>query len=194
MRRRSLLAPMLIGVLMLAGCSAPSTPAPTVPTVAAIGTPTPTPAQAAAKSARGLLIKHVGDPFGVTDSKNNQLATFVVTGITVDPECTAEYSKSPENGHFVRLDVQGETTAGYQPGDVPLNPAMFDAVADNGTTFNGDLGTFAAYSCIDDADTFPSDLGAGQKASGSIILDVPTASGVLLYPSAGKGWEWSYPQ
>jgi len=69
------------------------------------------------------------------------------------------------------------------------------AVADNGTTFNGDLGSFPAFMCFGDAERFPSALGPGEKATGKIVLDVPTATGVLIHKQGFMpiGWEWEYP-
>ena len=40
---------------------------------------------------------------------------------------------------------------------------------------------------------------AGEKTSGKIIFDVPTAEGVIILPellepaSDNNGWEWAYP-
>lgn len=69
------------------------------------------------------------------------------------------------------------------------------AIAENGTTFNGNVFTGAAYVCLDDAERFPSALGPGEKATGKIILDVPTPKGVLVHQQGfmPTGWEWAYP-
>ncbi|WP_345310938.1 hypothetical protein [Kocuria gwangalliensis] len=47
--------------------------------------------------------------------------------------------------------------------------------------------------------TVPVDVNAGEKTSGKIIFDVPTAEGVIILPellepaSDNNGWEWAYP-
>ncbi|KIC66312.1 hypothetical protein RM50_12320 [Pseudarthrobacter phenanthrenivorans] len=69
------------------------------------------------------------------------------------------------------------------------------AVADNGTTFNGDLSTYPAFTCFTAAERFPSALGPGEKATGMLVVDVPTATGVLVHKQGFMplGWEWEYP-
>lgn len=69
------------------------------------------------------------------------------------------------------------------------------AIAANGTTFNGDLMSFESIMCLPEAENFPSALGPGEKATGKIILDVPTPTGVLVHKQGfmPTGWEWQYP-
>jgi hypothetical protein len=54
----------------------------------------------------------------------------------------------------------------------------------------------AAYSCMDDDDTFTSDaFGPAQMYVGTVVVDVPEAAGTLLFsPSWGQtgGWEYSF--
>lgn len=190
-----------IAALLLAGCGGSPQSSPTAPTVDPAGSQsagtTPSTAAAGAKSSRGNLVKKAGEGASVTD-KENTVASFVVNSITVDPECTGASAAPAQNGHFVVLDVSMETAPELAES---VNPEFglagygWKAVADNGTTFNGDLGTFEAFMCFDDAERFPSALGPGEKATGKIVLDVPTPTGVLVHKQGfmPTGWEWEYP-
>lgn len=110
--------PALLAVLVLTGCTAGGaaeagpTPTATIPDVTPVPTPTPDAGglnSNGARSERGSLIKTVGQQFGVGNDPANPEANFVVTAITVDPACTGPNAKAPENGHFVKLDITGET-------------------------------------------------------------------------------------
>lgn len=189
--------------LALTGCTSTSAVPLSSPAVEEAGpsepavseTPTPSPTTDTAMSARGNLIKNIGDPFGVTSEAGEQLATFVVTGITVDPPCTSDYASAPENGHFVKLDIQGETFPEFTAGDMLLNEGIFKVIAENGTTFNGYVGSGAAFGCLNPEERFPSTFGPAERMSGSLVLDVPTPTGVIVADNFGLGgWEWVYPQ
>lgn len=200
--KKSLLT-LPVVALLLAGCSGSPGSGPTAPTVepaAGSKTESATPSATAAsgsKSARGNLIKKVGEGASVTD-KDKTVASFVVNSISVDPACTGTSAAPAKNGHFVVLDVSMETAPELAES---VNPQFglagygWKAVADNGTTFNGDLGTFEAFMCFSDAERFPSALGPGEKATGKIVLDVPTPTGVLVHKQGfmPAGWEWEYP-
>lgn len=209
----------VIGIASLTGCSS-STPQLNAPTVEAAGptneatdAPSPAPTTTAAplapsetptatepaeskeptKSSRGNLVKQVGDSFGAYDPDDPEAeATFRVTGLSVDSGCTASDPEKAENGHFLRLDIEGE-----------VSPAMVDGfffgpwkvIAENGTTFNGDVETFAAFICLKDSEVLPSTVGPGERVTGSIVLDVPTSSGFVILLNDGlTGWEWEFPQ
>ena len=43
----------------------------------------------------------------------------------------------------------------------------------------------------------PSTIGPGERATGKVILDVPSTEGILVYNEAmdsSLGWEWEIPQ
>lgn len=189
--------------LLLAGCGGSPQSTPTAPTVepatsnqTASASPT-TSADGGAKSSRGNLVKKVGEGASVTD-KDKTVASFVVNSIEVDPQCTGTSAAPAENGHFVALDVSMETAPELAES---VNPQFglagygWKAIADNGTTFNGSLSSFSAFMCFPDAERFPSALGPGEKATGKIVLDVPTPTGVLVHQQGfmPAGWEWEYP-
>ena len=95
------------------------------------------------------------------------------------------------------------------PYGTPTDPALAESVnpqfglasyawktiAANGTTFNGYLMSFESVTCLPEAGNFPSALGHGEKATGKIILDVPTPTGILVHKQGfmTAGWEWQYP-
>lgn len=49
--------------------------------------------------------------------------------------------------------------------------------------------------CLPEAENFPSAPGPGEKATGNIILDVPTPTGTLVHKQGFTTvrWEWQYP-
>ena len=149
-----------------------------------------------AKSSRGNIVKKPGDGASVTDKGKTVQVSHRL--IKVDAKCPGKYASKPENGHFVALDVSMETIPELAQSVNPqfgLAGYAWKAIAANGTTFNGNVFTGAAYMCLDDAARFPSALGPGEKATGKIILDVPTTSGVLVHQQGfmPTGWEWAYP-
>jgi hypothetical protein len=185
-------------VFALAACSV-STPPPPAPEVDAAGPSSapdtePTPTQTAAPtSERGNLVKNIGDTFSITPEDSDEiLAAFTVTGITVDPECTGEFAEEAENGHLVKIDIEGQTEPTMTDGDFYFGG--WRVIAENGTTFNGNTSTVATYSCLPDEQLLPVSIGPGERVAGSVVLDVPTASGVVVLPIVGNnGWEWVYP-
>lgn len=189
---------------LLTACGGSPQSAPTAPVVdpatssqTAEGASPTTAVASGTKSVRGNLVKKVGEGASVTD-KDKTVASFVINSIQVDPQCTGTSAAPAKNGHFVALDVSMETAPELAES---INPQFglagygWKAVADNGTTFNGDLGSFEAFMCFPDAERFPSALGPGEKATGKIVLDVPTPAGVLVHKQGfmPAGWEWEYP-
>lgn len=64
---------------------------------------------------------------------------------------------------------------------------------ENGTTFNGDPWSIAAISCQNDAERSPRTVGPVERVAVAVILDVPTAHGVIVWePEPGLSWEWSF--
>lgn len=196
---KKLAIPLLATALILAGCAATgptassektASPAPS-PVVTPVPTPTPT---GPAKSVRGNLIKAVGQPFYLGDpSKGQQVATFVVNAITVDFECTNPYATAPTNGHFVKLDITGETTAALAPSQFFLAGGSWKVITDSGTTVNADPWNAASNSCLNQGERIPNVVGPGEKVAGSLVLDVPTPHGtIVLTEGAGTAWEWAY--
>lgn len=205
-----------VAALILAGCSGSPQGTPSAPTVepattvsgsppGALTTPTVEPATAspsapsgAQKSARGNLIKRPGDGATVTNANGALLASFVVKSIQVDAPCTGQFAMPAENGHFVLLEIDVETTAALA--DAPIKQFSlagygWKTIAPNGTTVNNNTITGPAFMCLTDGEQLPSALGPGEKATGKVVLDVPNPSGILVHKPAfmQAGWEWEYP-
>lgn len=192
-----------IAAILLAGCAGTPQSAPVAPTVepatgaSSAAAASDSPAVNGTKSTRGNLVKTVGEGASVTD-KDKTVASFVVNSIQVDAPCTNQYAQPSENGHFVALNVSMETDPALAESVNPqfgLAGYAWKAVAENGTTFNGDIMTASSFMCLNDEERLPSALGPGEKATGTLILDVPTATGVLVHKQGfmPAGWEWEYP-
>ncbi|MET3203942.1 UNVERIFIED_ORG: hypothetical protein ABIB21_000718 [Arthrobacter sp. UYEF13] len=122
----------------------------------------------------------------------------MINSIQVDLPCTNKYAQPSKNGHFVALNVSMETDPALAESVNPqfgLAGYAWKAIASNGTTFNGDIMTASSFMCLNDEEKFPSALGPGEKATGTIVLDVPTPTGVLVHKQGfmPAGWEWEYP-
>lgn len=204
---KSITALTLTALLGLAACSTEpgSADAPDVAAAAeaepsATATESKAPADEPKKSKRGNLIKEIGQGAGTfnPDTKD-QLATFVVNAIEIDPVCTDPYSaeRPPENGHLIALDVSIETFPALGETDYPyfnLNPASMKVIAPNGTTSNANLSSSAAWTCFDDSQVIPvNGLGPAEKVTGKIVLDSEVASGTLVITEGGlSGWEYEF--
>ena len=195
-----MLAAALFVVVALSGCggSAEDPGLTAEPVDLATDSSTPTATQAP-RSDRGNLIKQVGEPAGnrVAEGSDEWALKFTVTGIEVDPQCTAEYAVPAVNGHLVAISI--EATTGPEPkfSEILYNGVTFDAnrwkaIASNGTTVNS-ITSNATYSCLEQAESLPMHIGAAEKVTGKVILDVPDAAGTLVYSDYGStGWEWAY--
>jgi len=170
------------------------------PSAAPISTPKPTPTEDKSLSSRGNLIMTAGTFGTISDQYTKTLqAKFAVNSIT-PIECTPpQYGsvRAPENGTIIAIDVTAETTPELAQDTNPnfsISSYDFKFIAENGTTFNGNLGTVATYSCIPDAEQFPSrGLGPNEKVTAKVILDVPAPHGVLVMKgNYGKGFEYTF--
>ncbi|MCC9197762.1 DUF4352 domain-containing protein [Arthrobacter sp. zg-Y820] len=186
------------------GSPSAAVPSPNVESLAP-STPTPSASPEGKKSSRGNIVKAFAEPAVITDlSSDKPIVTFTVNSITADVPCTGPYPSAVENGNIVVLDVTIETSpelasdeAGYDVFD--MNPSMFKFVGANGTTFNGDLGTQGAYSCLPDEQQVGANgggVGPGEKVTGKIALDLPEKTGTLVFKSylvsGSGGWEWAF--
>ncbi|WP_202380873.1 hypothetical protein [Leucobacter chromiireducens] len=153
---------------------------------------TPSPAV----SKRGNLIKRVGERGGIGDSEPLEVE-FLVTGITVDPECTGEYPQPSKNGHFVKLDFEVATSSEAQ-GEFGF--AFWKWIRPDGTTANADPGQDGnGYMCLAAGEQLPHYIGPGESVTGSVVLDVADPEGTLVAQPAYAGstgswtWEWAVP-
>lgn len=207
MHRTAAAIALTLAAIALAGCTASpeekpeAAPELSIEPAVPTETPEPTPTPERNESPRGNLIKSIGEPFGYADPDNLDdkfgTAQFVVRSIVVDPECTGPMPEASEHGHFVRIDIEGETTpkiADTINGGLIMDAFSWKAIAENGTTFNGDLNSFAAQQCLAEEEMLPRNIGPAERVAGAVILDVPTPKGVaILEEPIGGSWEWAYP-
>lgn len=203
MNRLQALSVSAVVCLTLVGCSsAGSAPQATAPNVEGA---TPTSAQTSddqERTPRGNLAKEIGEPFGIhTEEKPDQnVVTYVVKNIDVDPECTNPYPQEPEHGRFIAVDMEVETAADPEFTEVmqiPVSPSArsFKMIDANGTTVNS-VSSGPSYGCLNQSEMMPSQVGAGERATGKIILDVPSVEGTLIYSESvmsDGGWEFDIP-
>ena len=193
---------------ILAGCSAapvtadPSHLPDTAPVATDTPTPTPTETQAGADfgerviNDRGNLVKEIGQLAGVSLADHDDVlaAQFAVTDVVVDIPCTDEYADAPQNGHFIGIHLNVETTpelAQDEIGTLSFGQWGWLGFDADGKRVNDPVGN--ALWCMTATDQLPTDIGPGQSVSGWIVLDKPTTSGsVALTMGAANGWEWSY--
>lgn len=197
---------IVAGLIVLAGCGAvaPPSPAPTVEPAGPSASPadqsgeTTSEPDAPSRSERGNLVKEVGETFGYGPSEAApfDVAAFRVTNIEAEASCSTEHAEEPRNGHFVRFDIEGETSANLHDavgGDLFLGADSWKVIAENGTTFNGDVASLPAWTCLEDVDMLPVKIGPAERVAGSVVLDVPTSTGIaILDPFGGGGWEWTF--
>jgi hypothetical protein len=185
----------ILAVLALTACgssvaSSSATQTPVPPASSAQQTAPPT--LAADKSPRGNTIKKIGDTSEFKGSDNDPaMGTFAVTKIE-DLTCTQPYAPKPTNGKLIGLTIDLETKpelAQQTPPQVFLSSMSFKYIADNGTTFNGNLATGASFMCLPADQIIASSFGPAEKAHGIMVLDVPSSGGVL---TIGKV-EWKLP-
>lgn len=123
----------------------------------------------------------------LSNEAGEEVASFVFKSIEPGT-CTEEFASEPENGPilFVTMQVQVAPQKGEEfPLTLNTDPFAFGYVSPEGTTFNGDMGTMATYSCLAESETIPSTIGQGEKATGVIVLDAPDDSGSLVYTPDG---------
>lgn len=194
-------------VLTLVGCSAaPASDSGKMPDTAPVASPSSTPETTPTEesefgervmNSRGNLVKELGQLAGTTGMVDDDLTTsrFAVTDIVLDPECTSGFSDAPQNGHYLGIHLNIETTPELADEAFPwVSFSSYDwqAYDAEGKRLNDPNGN--AWSCFDSTQTLPVQIGPGQSVSGWIVLDVaaPTGSVVLAMGGSPTGWEWAY--
>ncbi|MHA7209706.1 hypothetical protein [Arthrobacter sp. MDT1-65] len=162
-------------------------------------TPSPKKTEDENLSSRGHLIMPSGAFGTISDAYPGDLqAKFSVNSIA-PIECTGENAAyyPPENGTMIALDLVVETSPELAQSTNPnfrLSGYDFKYIAENGTTFNGNLSTAATYGCIDDSLIFPSaGMGPNEKVTAKLLLDVPAPTGTLvMLGNNGRGFEYTF--
>lgn len=200
MKKTMTVAATLAAGLLLSSCGSSTATGPLAPSVAPAAAETaatnnvPTPT-APSRSDRGNLIKDVGVAAS-SSIDGEEIVSFVVSSIEVDPVCSGALAEPAQNGHFVVMSLEAQTTAALAKDVNPqfsFSSGNWKVIAENGTTQNQFASSQASFSCLDDAERFPISMGPAEKATGKIVLDVVSPSGTLvLHSGSGAGWEWSY--
>lgn len=150
------------------------------------------------KSRRGNLVKKVGDVAAIKTKTGKTIASWTLTKIDTAPECDADRDK-PTNGHYVTLsfDVETADASTDTEQDLPLtlgSPAVWRYYLKDGTQWSGNpAGDYGAGCIADGNELLPGTIGAGTKASGTVVFDLPSTDGILVYDggSFSGGWEYS---
>jgi hypothetical protein len=149
---------------------------------------------------RGNVVVEVGEEVPIAAEGDTATATMTIDAVEVDAPCDPAYGtvETPENGHFVRLDIRAATAPVTGPptgvSDPTISDSSFSFIGPDGVTFNGSLGTYAAFACLPDERQLPSQLGPGQQFAGSVLLDVPAPTGTLIMSDhfGSSGWVWAF--
>lgn len=146
-------------------------------------------------SRRGNLIKSVGQPGGIVNADGAVTVTFTLTEIESNFACTSDMADPPQNGQYLALSFDVETTELLEPGETfAMTDWDFTLFGEDGTRENDSTGN--AMWCIDAGASLPSSIGPAQKASGKVILDTGLESGVIVYSPMWSfddlGWEWEF--
>jgi hypothetical protein len=162
------------------------------------------PEPAANESQRGNLIKELDEVAWVGPLESNTIDDawfqFKITDIEVGDkaDCTEDsgYSEPPENGHFLFITIVASTSSDWPEDDwvdeVYFMDSNFSVVGSDGVTENDVEGS--ALWCLASKDTMPN-LGPGENATGKVVLDIGSESGVLVFKPwfvDGAGWEWEF--
>lgn len=170
----------------------------TAPSSAPVVKSTPTPApDSVKKSPRGNLMMEGGDIGTISAGSVGKVTTKFTVNAIQPVACNQEYSHAAENGNIIAVDMVVETTPELAQSTYPkytLSGYDFKYIADNGTTFNGNLSTIATYSCIPDSEVFPSaGMGPAEKITAKVLLDVPAPHGILVLKSGiSGGFEYKF--
>ncbi|GAA1046115.1 hypothetical protein [Rothia amarae] len=197
MKSPNLLAILALALLALTGCSN-SNEAENKPMESVAPVESETATTSADTNDRGNIEKQIGEEGSVTGEHNENIYSFKVTGIEPNFKCTDEYAQEPENGKFVKLDVQVSTADAktmkdqYYGNSVNMQAGAWKYIAANGTTYNGQLGSGSSFMCLPESETIPAQIGPNEKVTGSVILDVPATDGTIVYsdPMTDGGWEY----
>jgi hypothetical protein len=218
--RRVIIAAIAASVLV-AGCSggapatAPTTTAPTTtaPAASLPGATQSAPATTANEdpsggmtkfSKRGAKIETVGGRQDAVEASRGYALDFTVDAITVDPPCVDKYSSQvherPVNGHLMAVAISLETRPEYDRSQLSIDPFAeqnWHYVSPDDQVTQTLYGS-ASSSCK--VPELASDLLPSSKYKGTVMLDVPATSGVLLLDAnggatngTGNRFEWTLP-
>lgn len=193
-----------VALLTLTACNsteAEAEPAPNITPIETAQAAEPDEAEAPEEdlSERGSHIMEPGDEGYIADEQDNELLTFTVHSIEVNPECTADNPSEPEHGNFVvfEVDINSDLaiTDYYIDPDQIFNSAGYRVIDEDGVTRSESPNTGPSHICFPEAENLPMSVGPGEKASGKVVFDVPIDTGTLVTDlSVGENmqWEWDF--
>lgn len=196
--------------LALTGCSAAEKPAETTPAPASASTEsTPEAAEATAEadaesptqeveptadenlSERGNRIIKIGDEMSVKNDSGDEVVKYKITGLKPITKCSNFYLK-PANGHYLELSVEAQTFAGVEedsPAGWTLHATYFKQILPDGTTSNADPSSTPGLNCLTSKELI-NDMGSNEKAKGSVVLDLESTKGTLIYKTFQEDGNW----
>lgn len=167
-------------------------------------------------SERGLIRAHIGEEVrlhvgsgvgsggglgsGPPAAEPTPALRFTITNAEFTDTCgkSSKYMPAtrPENGHFLRLQVEVHTGPDYSHA---INPFVFPQWVDDQGITHAQAQSSAVMMCAGGTDMLPSNMGPGQNYRGAVLLDVPTTSGIALIQTmgyqmgTGEGGGWEFP-
>lgn len=200
MKSPKLLAIPALALLALTGCSSNEAENAPYESVQSITADSASPTESNL-SQRGNQEMKIGEPFQA-QKDGEDVYTLNVTGIEPDFQCTNPDSANyTPNGHYVKVDLEIKTAPASVMDDVYLGntvspSVMWDYIDANGTKMNGFPWSDGTFSCIDQSQTIPMNVNGGENVTGSVILDIPTTKGTLVWNDnmLDKNPEWKVSQ
>jgi len=199
--RSPLLAALLTATALSAACTstpgAQQDPATSSPPATTSSPTTSTPSSTStdpARSARGLVVKKVGERAMIGNDESDMRASFTLDAIEVDPPCAE--GGAPEHGHFIAVAFTVRTTALLDTSrHWFISPQEFQVVGPDGVT-ESDVSTTAGFGCLPNSEYLPKiPYTPGSTYTGKVVLDSRNPSGVITYRPyfVTPGWEWVFP-
>ncbi|MGW3545913.1 hypothetical protein ACWDNI_35975 [Nocardia niigatensis] len=187
--------PIAAAALLLAGCGTSDDKPHAAPSSAPASTSAVAATTAPAKSQRGNLVKAVGSEAGMSLSAGSDpVLKWTVTNIQVDAPCAAP-SVTPQNGHFVVVSIDAQTSAAFDPAGPPagfFHPGNYWNIVDANGVTQSHPDTTQVYSC--NQGDWPVKLAPASRYKFHLTFDSPTPTGTLTFvPVTGApGWEWTF--
>lgn len=199
------------GLLLLAGCgggqaATPAAAPTTAPTTQApVATPVDEGPGMTQFSPRGAEVETIGGRQAtVKNNAGGYALDFTVDTITPDPQPCAHSAYSPLdppfNGHRLAVAITVETRPSYNRATLSIDPFAgqnFHYVSPNGQVTQT-LQRATATTCT--VTELPSNLLPGSTYKGTVMLDVPATSGILVLDANGGAvtgvsnvFEWKFP-
>lgn len=124
------------------------------------------------RSERGHLLKEVGQTAALGSDLDSVAVSFTVTDIETNFTCTSSFSEPPQNGNFIALSLDIQTTPELADPDMGgsfwISEHDFTVLGPDGTRENDSVGN--AYFCLEQSEQVPVDIGPGETVSGKMFL------------------------